>query len=132
MLKIQFDITKSCGDAINQQILAAFHNYYVKVISNTNFGFTHTTTLAPLNYLYDLYGTITPTEMECSTITMFTPYYPYYLIIKLFIKTGKWVQISDAANTPFTNAQIISKAYILFHKTWLYSERIKIGITVQQ
>ena len=34
--KMQFGITKAFDDSLKQQILAAFHNDYVEVVSNEN------------------------------------------------------------------------------------------------
>ena len=60
--------------------------------------------------------------MEDSTNTMVTPYDPYNPITKMFIQIEKGVEIADSANSPFTNAQIIDKAYTLVQKNVLYSE----------
>ena len=57
--------------------------------------------------------------MEDATNTMVTTYDP---ITKMFIQIEKGVEISDSANSPFTNAQIIDKAYTLVQKNVLYSE----------
>ena len=59
--------------------------------------------------------------MEDSTNVMFTPYDTSKNITKLFVQIEKGVKISDAANNPFTNAQIIAKTYLLV-KTRLYSK----------
>ena len=55
--------------------------------------------------------------MDYATNTMVTSYDPSNPITNLFIQIEKGVQIADSKNTPFTNAQIISKAYILVQKT---------------
>ena len=53
--------------------------------------------------------------MEDATNTMVTSYDPSKPIIKLFIQIEKELKINFATSKPFTNAQIISKAYILVH-----------------
>ena len=60
--------------------------------------------------------------MKDSTNTMVTTYDPSKPITKFFIQIDKGVKISDAENTPFTNSQIIDKAYILVCSNELYSE----------
>ena len=57
---MQFDITKSCDEALKQRIMVALHNDYMEVVANTSDGFTQTTTLELINYLYNSNETITP------------------------------------------------------------------------
>ena len=70
--------------------------------------------------------------MEYSANNMIPPYYPSKTITKIFIQIEKVVQIANTENTPFKNAQIIFKAYILVHKTVYTVNNAKPGITVQQ
>ena len=63
--------------------------------------------------MYNSYGNITPRQMDYSTHAMVTPYDPSKPITKLFVQIEKGLQISDTANTPLTNSQIVAKAYIL-------------------
>ena len=56
----KFDITKSCDEALKQRIMVALHNDYMEVVANTSDGFTQTTTLELINYLYNSNETITP------------------------------------------------------------------------
>ena len=60
--------------------------------------------------------------MEDAINAMVAPYDPYKNITNLFVQIKKGVKISDAANTPFTNSQIIDRAYILVQNTRLFSE----------
>ena len=60
--------------------------------------------------------------MEDSTNYMVTTYDPSKPITKLVVQIDNLVWIADAANNPFTNAQIIDTAYLLVQKTGLYSE----------
>ena len=55
--------------------------------------------------------------MEDATNTMVTPYDTSKPITKMLIKIEKGVQIVDAVNIIFKNAQIIAKAYILVQNT---------------
>ena len=50
-LRTQFDTTKSCDDALKQQILSAFHNDYVEGVENETVGFANPTTLELMNHL---------------------------------------------------------------------------------
>ena len=63
--------------------------------------------------------------MEDAINAMVAPYDPYKNITNLFVQIKKGVKISDAANTPFTNSQIIAKSYIFVQKTGPNSEQWK-------
>ena len=56
---------------------------------------------------------------------MVTPYDTSKPITKMFIQFYKVLQIVNASNTPFKNAQIIAKTYILVQKNVIYSEERK-------
>ena len=47
----QFDTTKSCDDALKQQILEVLYNDYAEEASNTDVGFVQNTKLKLLNHL---------------------------------------------------------------------------------
>ena len=63
--------------------------------------------------------------MEDATNTMVIPFNTFKTITKLFVQIHKGLQISDSSNTPFINAHIIFKAYLLFQKTGMNSEERK-------
>ena len=52
---------------------------------------------------------------------MVTQYDTSKPITKMFIQIDKGLKITNTANTPFTNAHIIAKEYILVNNNVLYS-----------
>ena len=103
----------------SKKILSCFHNDNVEVEANANVGFAKTTTIKLLNHVYDSYGTITPIKMEYTTTDIVTLYDPSKPITKLIVQIEKRVKIANAENTPFTNLQMLAKAYLLVPKTGL-------------
>ena len=87
--KTQFDITKTCDNALKQKTLSAFYNNYVEGLANENVGFAQYTTIKTLNHLYNSYGTITPSEMEDATSDMVVQYDPSKPITKLYLQIEK-------------------------------------------
>ena len=58
--------------------------------------------------------------MKYATSDIVMTYEPYKPITKLIVQIDKGVQIANAANNPFTIAQIIAKEYPLVFKNGLY------------
>ena len=127
----QFDTTKSCDDALKQQILEVLYNDYAEEASNTDVGFVQNTKLKLLNHLYDSYGAITPRKMDDATNSMATPYDTSKPTTNVFVQMEKGVQILNTENSPFTNAQTIAKAYLLILKIDYTVKNARLEITVQ-
>ena len=113
-------------------MLSAFHNDYVEGVANTNIGFSQTTTLKLLNNMDNSYVTITTSEMENATTSMVNTYDTFKPITKLFVQIEKEAKIADSENTPFKNAQIIAKAYLLVQKMDYTVNNARLGIIIQQ
>ena len=58
--------------------------------------------------------------MKYATSDIVMTYEPYKPITKLIVQIDKGVQIANAANNPFTIAQIIAKESLLVFKNGLY------------
>ena len=68
--------------------------------------------------------------MEDVKNSMVSPYDTSKTITKLFVPNEKEVQIYNAGNTPFTNSQIIAKAYIWFKKLDYTMNNAKLVIAI--
>ena len=98
---------------LKYQLIAAFDGIYLKSISNGHTGFATLTLLPMLQHLYDTYGDLTPTELEDNDERMKTAYDITTPVETLYDQIEQAVDIAEAGHQPYTNAQVLSRAYNL-------------------
>ena len=108
--------------ALKQIIIETFDDIYTDDLRDPNIGFTGTTAMALLTHLYDLFGNITAADLAKNDENMVTPYDSSTPITKLFSQIEEAVAYAEAGQTPFTQQQILQKAYLLILKTGIYSD----------
>lgn len=108
--------------ALKQQLITAFDDIYLTSISNRHTGFSSITLLRMLQHLYDTYGDLTPTELEDNDTRMRAPYDPTEPIETLYNQLEQAVDIAEAGSLPYTQAQILTRAYNLILQTGLFDD----------
>jgi len=112
----------STEQALKQTLLAAFEDVYFKGLCNRHVGYQNASFLQMIQHLYTNYGIITPTDLDDNDIRMREPYDASKPIEELFDQIEDAVEYADAANAPYNDTQIVSRAYLLVYKTGLYNE----------
>ena len=123
--KQRLDIWKQYNiveQALKQQLISAFDDIYLKSISNRHTGFASLTLLRMLQHLYDTYGDLTPTELEDNDARMKTAYDPTTPIETLYDQIEQAVDIAEAGHQPYTNAQVLTRAYNIILQTGLFTD----------
>ena len=108
--------------ALKQQLIASFDDIYFKSVSNRHTGFASLTLLKMLQHLYDTYGDLTPTELEDNDERMRSPYDPSTPIETLYDQIEQAVDIAEAGHQPYTNAQVLTRAYNIILQTGLFTD----------
>ena len=108
--------------ALKQQLISAFDDIYLKGISNRHTGFASLTLLRMLQHLYDTYGDLTPTELEDNDERMKAPYDVTAPIETLYDQIEQAVDIAEAGHQPYTNAQVLTRAYNIILQTGMFTD----------
>ena len=107
--------------ALNQQLIEAVDDIYLKALRNKYVGFSNQTFLTMIAHLYLHYAKISPTDLSLNDKAMKKPYDPNQPIENLFEQINDAVEYAAAAKNPYTNAQIESTAYQLVFNTGVFS-----------
>ena len=103
--------------ALKQQLLSAFDDMYLKAQKQIHVGYSNRSTLQLLQHLYDSYGLISQMDLDDNKTRMKSPYDITTPIENLFAQIDESLEYADSGNSPFTNAQIVTNAYILIFST---------------
>ena len=107
---------------LKQQLITAFDDIYLSGLRNRHTGFAGLTLLTMLQHLYDSYGDLTPTELEDNDERMRSAYDATEPIETLYNQIEQAVDIAEAGQQPYTNAQILTRAYTLILQTGLLDD----------
>ena len=108
--------------ALKQQLISVFDDIYLTSISNRHTGFASLSLLQMLQFLYDTYGDITPSELEDNDDRMRLPYDPTQPMETLYNQIEQAVDIAEAGQQPYTNKQVLTRAYNLILQTGLFTD----------
>ena len=96
--------------AIKKQLTNAFEDKLLKEIEDTYTGYNNVSIQEILQYLYDRFGEVTPSELEEAEKELSQPFEPFEPFGVFISKIEDAIDIAEAANCPFTTQQIINKA----------------------
>ena len=96
--------------AIKKQLTNAFDDKLLKEIEDTYTGYNNVSIQEILQYLYDRFGEVTPSELEEAEKELSQPFEPFEPFGVFISKIEDAIDIAEAANCPFTTQQIINKA----------------------
>jgi hypothetical protein len=108
--------------ALKQQVIAAVDSMYLKTLRNRITGLATVTTLEMLTHLYTSYGRLTPADLQDNDTCFRKPYDPNQPIEALFDQIEDAVSLADAAQAPYSAAQIVAIAYTLVFATGMLPE----------
>ena len=103
--------------ALQQQVLSAFDDMYLKGMRQPHIGYTNRTTLELLTHLYDNYGLILQMDLSDNEKRMKTPYDVTTPIENLFAQMDDAIEFATAGHAAFTDAQILTTAFLLVYQT---------------
>ena len=113
-----FREVQGVDQALRQQIATAIEPQYLEAIRNTTTGRIALPVRDILRHLYSVYGRVTPQKLQDRESAVRQMVYdPVNPIDGIFTAIDELVQYADAANTPYTQAQIINLAYIIVNRT---------------
>ena len=118
----QYDATDK---ALKQQLINAVDDMFISAISHRHIGYANVTTLQILTHLYDTYAIIRDPDLTENKERMEAAYDINMPIETLFEQIEDAVEYAAQAHTPFTNAQVVSTAYMLVHKTGMFTDECK-------
>ena len=113
-----FREVQGIDQALRQQIATAIEPQYLEAIRNTVTGRISLPVRDIIRHLYTVYGRVTPQKLQDRENAVRQMVYdPVNPIDGIFTAVDELVQYADAANTPYTQAQIINLAYIILNRT---------------
>ena len=108
--------------ALKQQLIASFDPMYLKAISSRHIGYAGISLIQMLQHLYDHYGDLSPAELEENDERMKTPYDTTLPIETLYEQMEQAVEIAEAGRSPYTNSQVLTRAYNLIFQTGMFTD----------
>ena len=75
-----------------------------------------------IQHLSTNYGVITPADLDDNDARMREPFDPSKPIEELYEQIEDATDYADAAGAPYNSTQVLSRAYVLVHKTGEYNE----------
>ena len=118
----QWQETTRTDQALQQQLIEVFDEEYLRGLRNMHTGYVGVATQQILTHLYDNYGIITTVDIEDNDTRMREPHNLTFPIETLFHQIELAVQYATADKRPYQDAQVVSRAYLLILRTFLYSE----------
>ncbi len=113
-----FREVQGVNQALHQQIATAIEPRYLEAIRNTATGRIALPVRDILRHLYSVYGRVTPQKLQDRENAVQQMIYdPVNPIDGIFTAVNELVQYAAAANSPYTQAQIINLAYIILNCT---------------
>ena len=111
--------------ALKSQLIDTFDETYFRGLRNRHTGFFGATYLQMITHLYDSYGLITALDIIENEKRMDKPYDQSEAIEIYFDQVEDAVEFAEAGNSPFTNTQIVTKAFIQMFATGLYKDECR-------
>lgn len=108
--------------ALKNQLLTTFDEVYLKGLRNRHVGYQNVTARDMIQHLYTNYGVITPADLDDNDARMREPFDASKPIEELFEQIEEATDYADAAGAPYNNSQVLSRAYVLVHKTGEYND----------
>jgi hypothetical protein len=109
-------------NALKTQLLGAVPDMYLRTLGNKTTGYATVTTRQMLVHLYKTYGRITAAHLIENDTKMKQDYDPNQPIEAFIEQIEDSVALADAAQTPYTSAQILTIAYNAMMRTGMFPE----------
>ncbi len=104
--------------ALKQQIVAAVEAQYIEALRNQITGRIQAPVADTICHLFQVYGKVTPqTLYEQEQNFQQLLYDPQHPINGVFTAINELVNYSEAAQTPYTQAQCINLGYLILNRT---------------
>jgi len=115
--KRDFNECNNVEKALKAQFEKAIEAPYLVGIRNRTTGFANVMLLAMLTHLFTNYGAITAVQLEANEKEMSKDWDPNMPIELLFVQIEEAQEFADDGNAPFTDIQVLNKAYNIVFKT---------------
>jgi hypothetical protein len=112
-------------NALKKQLTDAIEPVYLRSQRHRHVGFANKSLREIIAFLFQAYGQLTPQKLIDNQMTMNTPWDPNTPFETLIEQIEDAMEIADAANQAFTDAQILTLAYTLVYNTGLYFDECK-------
>ena len=108
--------------ALKNQFIEAVDEIYLKAIQDRVTEYTNVTLYDMLQHLYNNYGKITEDKLEKNRQEMNKAYSVTMTIETVFAQMEDCVDFADAAQSPFSQTQILNTALLLIQKTGVFNK----------
>lgn len=98
---------------------------FISTLSDVHVGYANVITLQIITRMYITYAKITDGGLEDDKDTLSAMYDVNMPIETLYKRTEEYVQYAVAANTPFSDTQIVSSAFRVIQKTGMFVDDCK-------
>ena len=123
--KKTYETTLLTDKLLKKQLLEAVEERFYKSLRNRHTGYAGVPTLQLLQHLKLQYGKVTEAELEENDRALKTPYDVQNPIETLYEQVEDAINFADAADTLYTQQQILSIALSLIQKTGVFTDWIR-------
>jgi len=113
----EFNECNNVEKALKAQLEQAIEAPYLVGICNHTTGFANVTLRAMLAHLFTNYGTVSAVQLQANEAAMSKELDPNTPIELLFVQIEEAEEFAEDGNAPYTNIQVINKAYNLIFRT---------------
>lgn len=121
----EFNRYKNVESALKRFIIHSVDDIFIHALHQQHIGYANRTTRELLDHMFNLYGRVHPDDLVTNTKRMQEPWDPNTPFEQLAKKIDDCADFADAANQPYSPAQILTQAYSLVFATGLYERQLE-------
>ena len=125
--KLSFDLVQATEKALIAQVVDSLDPIYIRALLNRDTGQYSTSIRAVITHLFDTYGKITPQQVTAKQMELYNLHYDISQPVDMvFNAIQDLVELSDQANSPMTENQMVDLAYVIFAKQPILQQDLRL------
>jgi hypothetical protein len=121
----EFNRYKNVEAALKRFLIHSVDDIFIHALHQQHIGYANRTTRELLEHMFLSYGRVHPDDLVANTKRMQAPWDPNTPFEQLAKQIDDCADFADAANEPYSPAQILTQAYSLVFATGLYERQLE-------
>ena len=121
----EFNRYKKIEAALKRFLIHSVEDIFIHALHQQHIGYANRTTRELLEHMFRSYGRVHPHDLVANTKRMQAPWDPNTPFEQLAKQIDDCADFADAANQPYSAAQILTQAYSLVFATGLYERQLE-------
>jgi hypothetical protein len=121
----EFNRYKNVESALKRFLIHSVDDIFIHALHQQHIGYANRTTQELLDHMFASYGRVHPDDLVANTKRMQSPWDPNTPFEQLAKQIDDCADFADAANQPYSHAQILTQSYSLVFATGLYERQLE-------